>query len=451
MLDYQAPRDLLKDKVILVTGAGDGIGREAALTYAAHGATVVLLGRTSAKLEAVYDQIEAAGHPLPAIVPVDLKGATAAHYRGMAETFAQQFGRLDGVLFNAGLLGTLSPFEHIQEKEWDEVMQVNVKSEFLLTQALLPLIRQTAQAHESTSFMLLLAAFQSLLHRYSGQRDIRIGVPNANRPRLETQGLVGFFINTQVLCARLEPRAPFSELLAQVRQATLDAQANQDLPFEQLVEAFPQAREQGLFQVMFNHQQRDLSALRRLPAYLQQLEMESNGKRVGLDGQPLPYATSPVLWGEPGTNGQHAFFQMLHQGTDVLPLELIAVRQPTHPLEGHHNKLLANALAQAQALMVGKEGEDGHRHFPGNRPSTFLLLDALTPASLGALIALQEHRVFVSGSLWGINSFDQWGVELGKVLAKDLEARLESGDVAGLDGSTAGLLARLRSVEGYGG
>lgn len=187
------------------------------------------------------------------------------------------------------------------------------------------------------------------------------------------------------------------------------------------------------------------AALRRLPAYLQQLEMESNGKRVGLDGQPLAYATSPVLWGEPGTNGQHAFFQMLHQGTDVVPLELIAVRQPTHPLPGHHNKLLANALAQAQALMVGKEGEDGHRDFPGNRPSTFLLLDELSPASLGALIALQEHRVFVSGSLWGINSFDQWGVELGKVLAKDIEARLDSGDAAGLDGSTAGLLERLRT------
>lgn len=173
------------------------------------------------------------------------------------------------------------------------------------------------------------------------------------------------------------------------------------------------------------------AALRRVPAYLQQLEMESNGKRVALDGTPVSVATSPVLWGEPGTNGQHAFFQMLHQGTDVLPLELIAVRQATHPLKGHHEKLLANALAQAQALMMGKEGEDGHRHFPGNRPSTFLLLDALTPASLGALIALQEHRVFVSGSLWGINSFDQWGVELGKVLAKDLEARLASGDTGG--------------------
>ncbi|MFN4119738.1 glucose-6-phosphate isomerase [Acidovorax sp.] len=186
------------------------------------------------------------------------------------------------------------------------------------------------------------------------------------------------------------------------------------------------------------------AALRRLPAYLQQLEMESNGKRVAKDGTALAVATSPVLWGEPGTNGQHAFFQMLHQGTDVIPLEIIAVRQPTHPLPGHHDKLLANALAQAQALMVGKAGEDGHRHFPGNRPSTFLLLDELSPATLGSLIALQEHRVFVSGALWGINSFDQWGVELGKVLAKDIEARLASGDGAGLDGSTAGLLARLR-------
>ena len=188
------------------------------------------------------------------------------------------------------------------------------------------------------------------------------------------------------------------------------------------------------------------AALRRLPAYLQQLEMESNGKQVALDGQPLAVATSPVLWGEPGTNGQHAFFQMLHQGTDVIPLEVIAVRQPTHPLPGHHHKLLANALAQAQALMVGKHSDDGHRNFPGNRPSTFLLLESLTPASLGALIALQEHRVFVSGCLWGINSFDQWGVELGKVLAKSLEERLESGDVSGLDSSTAGLLARLRGA-----
>jgi glucose-6-phosphate isomerase len=187
------------------------------------------------------------------------------------------------------------------------------------------------------------------------------------------------------------------------------------------------------------------SALRRVPAYLQQLEMESNGKRVDASGEALPFGTSPVLWGEPGTNGQHAYFQMLHQGTDVVPVEFIAVKKARHNLPGHHPMLLANVLAQAQALMVGKSDSGGHKHFPGNRPSTFLLLDDLTPASLGALIALQEHRVFVSGSLWGINSFDQWGVELGKVLAKDIEPRLASGDVAGLDGSTAGLLARLRA------
>ena len=188
------------------------------------------------------------------------------------------------------------------------------------------------------------------------------------------------------------------------------------------------------------------SALRRLPAYLQQLEMESNGKQVDTEGAALPFDTSPVLWGEPGTNGQHAYFQMLHQGTDVVPVEFVAVKKPKHELPGHHDLLLANVLAQAQALMLGKADSGGHKNFPGNRPSTFLLLDELTPASFGALIALQEHRVFVSGSLWGINSFDQWGVELGKVLAKDVEARLHSGDAAGLDGSTAGLLAMLRSA-----
>jgi glucose-6-phosphate isomerase len=187
------------------------------------------------------------------------------------------------------------------------------------------------------------------------------------------------------------------------------------------------------------------SALRRLPAYLQQLEMESNGKQVDLAGRPLPYGTSPVLWGEPGTNGQHAYFQMLHQGTDTVPVEFIAVKKARHDLPGHHPALLSNVLAQAQALMVGKQDAGGHRNFPGNRPSTFLLLEELTPESFGALIALQEHRVFVSGALWGINSFDQWGVELGKVLAKDIEPRLASGDTKGLDGSTAGLLARLKA------
>ena len=188
------------------------------------------------------------------------------------------------------------------------------------------------------------------------------------------------------------------------------------------------------------------SGLRRMQAYLQQLEMESNGKRVDEQGQALPYATSPVIWGEPAANGQHAYFQMLHQGSDVIPVEFIAVRKVAHGLPEHHHKLLANALAQARALMLGQEDVGGHRHLPGNRPSTFLLLDELTPASLGAIIALQEHRVFVTGSLWGINSFDQWGVELGKVLAKDIEPRLANGDTVGLDASTAGLLHRLRNV-----
>jgi len=187
------------------------------------------------------------------------------------------------------------------------------------------------------------------------------------------------------------------------------------------------------------------SGLRRMQAYLQQLEMESNGKRVDENGEALPYATSPVIWGEPAANGQHAYFQMLHQGSDVIPVEFIAVKRVAHPLPEHHHKLLANALAQSRALMLGQQDTGGHRHLPGNRPSTFLLLDELTPASLGAIIALQEHRVFVTGSLWGINSFDQWGVELGKVLAKDMEQRLDSGNADGLDASSAGLLRKLRA------
>ncbi|MGY8905098.1 MAG: glucose-6-phosphate isomerase [Burkholderiales bacterium] len=201
------------------------------------------------------------------------------------------------------------------------------------------------------------------------------------------------------------------------------------------------------------------SALRRLAAYLQQLEMESNGKRYDAQGQVLPFATAPVLWGEPGTNGQHAYFQMLHQGSDVVPVEFVAVKNASAAPQGfrlqqhaeHHQRLLANALAQAQALMLGKRAGVGANaldgaHFPGNRPSIFLLLDALTPASLGAFLALQEHRVFTSGSIWGINSFDQSGVELGKQLANDIEARMDSGNTAGLDSSTAGLLRQL----GYG-
>jgi len=215
--------------------------------------------------------------------------------------------------------------------------------------------------------------------------------------------------------------------------------------------------------------------LRRLPAYLQQLVMESNGKRVDMNGEPVPYATSEVVWGEPGTNGQHAFFQMLHQGTEVIPVEFILVKQASYRapaslspalrslLDQQHHMLLANGLAQAQALMWGKTAEEAaretvptasrelapeviarHRTFPGNRPSMTLLLDEVTPRSLGALVALHEHRTFVSGALWGINSFDQWGVELGKAMCKELLPRLSSGDTAGLDAATAAMIARLR-------
>ncbi len=218
--------------------------------------------------------------------------------------------------------------------------------------------------------------------------------------------------------------------------------------------------------------------LKRLPAYLQQLEMESNGKRVDQAGHALPYATSPVVWGEAGTNGQHAYFQMLHQGTDVIPVEFIAVKTPEFgpavqgqmdtPLNAcfadSHRKLLANCLAQSQALMQGKTFDEAlqesaptastsldrdtvarHRSFPGNRPSTTLVLAQLTPGSLGALIALYEHRVFVSGALWGINSFDQWGVELGKALAAKLLPGLNGVEITGLDGSTQGLLEILNA------
>ena len=183
--------------------------------------------------------------------------------------------------------------------------------------------------------------------------------------------------------------------------------------------------------------------LRRLTAYLQQLEMESNGKRVCAEGRALVAATSAVVWGEPGTNGQHAFFQMLHQGSDVIPVEFIAMRDGGKYLGAHQNSLLINAVAQAQALMVGRREECSEKYCPGNRPSSFLLLQQLDPASLGALIALYEHRVFVSGAIWGINSFDQWGVELGKNLARDLAERQARDDWGDVDASTAGLMRRL--------
>jgi len=202
-------------------------------------------------------------------------------------------------------------------------------------------------------------------------------------------------------------------------------------------------------------------ALHYLPSYLQQLEMESNGKSARLDGQFVDYATAAVTWGEPGTNGQHAFFQMLHQGPTIVPIDFIALLTPEHPLASHHPKLLANCFAQSEALMLGRTVEEArkvagpdkpelvpHLVFPGNRPSTTLLVDALTPHSLGALIALYEHKVLVQATIWNINPFDQWGVELGKILGKVVEADLVAAqfDPSKHDSSTSALIARAREA-----
>lgn len=203
--------------------------------------------------------------------------------------------------------------------------------------------------------------------------------------------------------------------------------------------------------------------LHRLPAYLQQLEMESNGKSVDGSGRALSSSSCPVIWGEPGTNGQHAFFQLLHQGTTVIPVDFIAAIRAQGTLPAHHRVLLANCFAQSEALMVGKseaqvrdelhrQGLDAaaidaltpHKVFAGNRPSNTILMDALSPQTLGALIALYEHKVFVQGVIWGVNSFDQWGVELGKQLAKTIDAELAAGAVSNAhDASTAELMRRV--------
>lgn len=197
--------------------------------------------------------------------------------------------------------------------------------------------------------------------------------------------------------------------------------------------------------------------LRRLPAYLQQLTMESNGKSVTLAGRAVAWPTCPAYWGEPGTNCQHSFFQWVHQGTRKVLCELVACCQPLHDLPRHHDLLIANMLAQAEALAMGKPAEQvraegvpealvPHRTFPGNRPSTVLLLPRLTPATLGQLLALYEHSVFVQAVLWDINPFDQWGVELGKVLAGRIAAELEAPTLPPLahDSSTSALIAYYR-------
>jgi len=202
--------------------------------------------------------------------------------------------------------------------------------------------------------------------------------------------------------------------------------------------------------------------LRLFAAYLQQLEMESNGKQVTAEGNPVAHPTAASVFGDAGTNGQHAFFQLLHQGTDIIPVDILAVREGSEGAPDAQRKLLANAIAQAEALMIGRSEADvraelagrpaaeiealaPQRTFPGNRPSSFILMDRLDPERLGALLALYEHKTFVEGVIWRINSFDQWGVELGKTLAARVLAELEGGPAGAHDPSTAALIGRLKS------
>ena len=200
--------------------------------------------------------------------------------------------------------------------------------------------------------------------------------------------------------------------------------------------------------------------LKRFPAYLQQLTMESNGKHVTLDGTAVDYQTGPIYWGEPGTNGQHSFYQLIHQGTKLIPCDFIAFAQPLNPLGRHHDILLANVFAQAEAMAFGKTAQEvqaegtppwlvPHRTFEGNRPSNTILLERLTPAALGKLVALYEHSVFTQGAIWQIDSFDQWGVELGKVLAQRIIPELESQKESQLqhDSSTNTLIRRYRKLK----
>jgi len=200
--------------------------------------------------------------------------------------------------------------------------------------------------------------------------------------------------------------------------------------------------------------------LKRFPAYLQQLTMESNGKSVTLDGAAVAYPTGPIFWGEPGTNGQHSFYQLIHQGTRLIPCDFLAFTKALNPLGRHHDMLIANVLAQSEALAFGKTAEQvkaegtpdwlvPHRVFEGNRPSNTILAEKLTPEILGKLVALYEHSVFTQGTIWQINSFDQWGVELGKVLAQRIIPELESPAEPALrhDSSTNSLIRRYRGLK----
>ena len=185
--------------------------------------------------------------------------------------------------------------------------------------------------------------------------------------------------------------------------------------------------------------------LKRFPAYLQQLTMESNGKHVTLDGEPVDYETGAVYWGEPGTNGQHSFYQLIHQGTKLIPCDLIGFYEPLNPLGDHHDLLLSNVFAQGEALAFGRDADNPHRVFEGNRPTSTILARRLDPRTLGSLVALYEHSVFTQGTVWGIDSFDQWGVELGKVLAKAIIPELQGDSELAHDSSTNELIRRYRA------
>ena len=202
-------------------------------------------------------------------------------------------------------------------------------------------------------------------------------------------------------------------------------------------------------------------ALHRFPAHLQQCDMESNGKSITVAGDPVSVKTGPVVWGEPGTNGQHAFYQLLHQGTSIVPADLIGFLEATDDVGAQHDLLVGNMLAQSEALAFGKTAAEvradgvapelvSHRTFPGNRPTSVILAQKLTPAVLGQLVALYEHKVFTQGVIWGINSFDQWGVELGKVLATKIIGELSAAGPVQLehDDSTNALIARYRAHRG---
>jgi glucose-6-phosphate isomerase len=273
-----------------------------------------------------------------------------------------------------------------------------------------------------------------------------IGLPLAlvvGMDRFEELLAGGHDVDEQFRTAPLEQNAPaILGLLGVWNQSFLGAHALAVLPYDQ--------------------------ALGRLPAFLQQADMESNGKRVDRDGRPVHgYETGPILFGEPGTNGQHAFYQLIHQGTRLVPCDFLAPAQSRRPLGRHHTVLLANFVAQTEALAMGKTEEEAraelvaqglppdrvaallpHKVFPGNRPTTTILFPRLDARALGRLIALYEHRIFVQGAIWNVNSYDQWGVELGKQLAKRIEAELDGAPAAAHDGSTLGLLDWLKQARG---